>query len=84
MSVELVAECIIKTSIVLGILPGGSANGLARELGIPEDPAEALDVLIYGMVRKIHTTTVNDQLCIHLSDVGLNAYLMKKLAWFGT
>jgi diacylglycerol kinase (ATP) len=77
-TVKLVAECIIKTSIILGILPGGSANGLARELGISEDPVEALDALVHGMIRKIHTTTVNDQLCIHLSDVGLNAYLMKK------
>jgi diacylglycerol kinase (ATP) len=77
-TVKLVAECIIKTSITLGILPGGSANGLARELGIPEDPVKALDVVVHGIVRKIHTTTVNDQLCIHLSDIGLNAYLMKK------
>jgi diacylglycerol kinase (ATP) len=77
-TVKLMAECIMQTSIVLGILPGGSANGLARELGIPEDPIKALDVVVHGMTRKIHTTTVNDQLCIHLSDVGLNAYLMKK------
>ncbi len=77
-TVKLVAECIMQTSITLGILPGGSANGLAKELGIPEDPIKALDVLVHGTIRKIHTTTVNDQLCIHLSDVGLNAYLMKK------
>lgn len=77
-TVKFVAECIIQTSIVLGILPSGSANGLARELGIPNDPIKALDVIVHGEIRKIHTTTVNDQLCIHLSDVGLNAYLMKK------
>ena len=77
-TVKLVAECILKTPIVLGILPAGSANGLAKELAIPEDPAKALDVLIHGITKKIHTTIVNNQLCIHLSDVGLNAYLMKK------
>lgn len=77
-TVKLVAECIIQTSIILGILPGGSANGLAKELGIPEEPIKALDVIVHGEIRKIHTTTVNNQLCIHLSDVGLNAYLMKK------
>lgn len=77
-TVKLVAECIMQTSIILGILPGGSANGLAKELGIPEDPIKALNVIVHGEIRKIHTTTVNDQLCIHLSDIGLNAYLMKK------
>jgi diacylglycerol kinase (ATP) len=77
-TVKLVAECILQTSITLGILPGGSANGLAHELGIPIDPVKALDVVVHGITKKIHTTTVNNQLCIHLSDVGLNAYLMKK------
>jgi diacylglycerol kinase (ATP) len=77
-TVKLVAECILQTSITLGILPGGSANGLARELGIPNDPVKALDIVVHGTTKKIHTTTVNNQLCIHLSDVGLNAYLMKK------
>ena len=77
-TVKFVAECIIQTSIILSILPSGSANGLARELGIPNDPIKALDVILYGEIRKIHATIVNEQLCIHLSDVGLNAYLMKK------
>ena len=77
-TVKLVAECILKTPLVLGILPAGSANGLAKELTIPEDPTKALDILIHGDTKKIHTTIVNNQLCIHLSDVGLNAYLMKK------
>lgn len=77
-TVKLVAECLLKTNVPLGILPAGSANGLAKELKIPEDPQKALDVIVQGEVLKIHTTTVNSQLCIHLSDIGLNAYLMKR------
>ncbi len=77
-TVKLVAECLLKTDIALGILPAGSANGLAKELGISEDPNKALDIIVSGNSKKIHTTTVNDQLCIHLSDIGLNAYAMKK------
>jgi diacylglycerol kinase (ATP) len=77
-TVKLVAECLLKTNIALGILPAGSANGLAKELKIPEDPTKALDIIKQGEILKIHTTTVNNQLCIHLSDIGLNAYLMKK------
>lgn len=77
-TIKLVAECILKTPIILGILPAGSANGLARELAIPQNPIKALDVIVHGDLRKIHTTIINEQLCIHLSDIGLNAYLMKK------
>ncbi|MEA5460943.1 YegS/Rv2252/BmrU family lipid kinase [Arcicella sp. LKC2W] len=77
-TVKFVAECLMGSKIVLGILPAGSANGLARELGISEDHKTALSIITDGKNQEIHTTTVNQQLCIHLSDIGLNAYLMKR------
>lgn len=77
-TVKLVAECLIHTNILLGILPAGSANGLAKELGISEIPQKAIDTLVEGYTHKIHITMINSHLCIHLSDVGLNAYAMKK------
>lgn len=77
-TVKLVAECLQKTDRAMGILPGGSANGMARELGISNDPVEALELLIGGTVKTIHLVNVNDQLCIHLSDIGFNAYVVKK------
>jgi diacylglycerol kinase (ATP) len=77
-TVKLVAECILNTKIQLGILPAGSANGLAKEFDISNVPAEALDVLLKGHIQKIHAIKVNDELCIHLSDVGLNAYVVKE------
>ena len=77
-TIKLVAECLIETNIPLGILPAGSANGLAKELGISNDPTKALAVLTNGYSKRIHITNINGQLCIHLSDIGLNAYAMKK------
>jgi diacylglycerol kinase (ATP) len=77
-TVKMVAECLIHTNISLGILPAGSANGLAKELGISENPEKALAVLVTGRIKKIHITMINNHLCIHLSDIGLNAYAMKK------
>ena len=77
-TVKLVAECLLKKDILLGILPAGSANGLAGELGIGNDPAKALDILVAGHSQKLHATLINDHLCIHLSDIGLNAYAIKR------
>lgn len=77
-TIKLVAECLLQQNMTLGILPAGSANGLAKELGISNDPIEALDTLVEGHTKKIHATRVNDHLCIHLSDIGLNAYAMKR------
>ena len=77
-TVKLVAECILNTKMQLGILPAGSANGLAKELGISNVPAEAMKALLSRKSQTIHTLQVNGQLCIHLSDVGLNAYVVKE------
>jgi diacylglycerol kinase family enzyme len=73
----------------LGILPAGSANGLAKELGISDIPTQALNILVQGHSKRIHVTEINEQLCIHLSDIGLNAYAMKEFknqpirGWWG-
>lgn len=77
-TVKLVAECILNSNMQLGILPAGSANGLAKEFDISNDPAEALQVLLEGIPTKIHAISVNGEICIHLSDVGLNAYVVKE------
>lgn len=77
-TIKLVAECLLDTDIALGILPAGSANGLAKELGISTEPTKALDILINAYSKKIHLTNINGEICIHLSDIGLNAYAMKR------
>lgn len=77
-TLKLVAQCQLKSNIPIGIIPGGSANGMAKELGIPLDPREALDTAVNGKPKKIHVVMVNNELCIHLSDIGFNAYVIKK------
>jgi len=77
-TLKLVAECLLSTETPIGIIPTGSANGMAKDLGIPLDIEEALEVAAYGNPKKIHATLVNGELCIHLSDIGFNAYLVKK------
>ena len=77
-TLKLVAECLLNTKTPIGIIPTGSANGMAKELDIPLDIEDALNVAANGTPKKIHATLVNDELCIHLSDIGFNAYLVKK------
>jgi len=77
-TLKLVAECLLNTETPIGIIPTGSANGMAKELGIPLAIEEAIEVAATGSPQKIHATLVNNELCIHLSDIGFNAYLVKK------
>ena len=76
-TVKLVAECLLQTGTVMGILPAGSANGLAKELGIPADIQGALQHLLKTERQKIHLLKINNQLCVHLSDIGFNASVIK-------
>ena len=41
-TVKLIAECLANTRTPLGILPAGSANGMAKELNISDDPQSAI------------------------------------------
>ena len=77
-TLKLVATALLGTDILLGTLPAGSANGMARELGIPPGVQESLDVLINGERKPLDVIRVNDDdICIHLSDIGLNAQVVK-------
>lgn len=77
-TLKFVAECLYETDTPIGIIPAGSANGMARELGIPMEIPLALDLTLNGSPRQIHAIMVNGELCIHLADIGFNAYLVKK------
>ena len=77
-TVRLVAEILKNSTISMGILPAGSANGMAKEFGIADEPPAALKTLVEGEIQKIHLVKVNNEICIHLSDVGFNAFVVKK------
>jgi diacylglycerol kinase (ATP) len=77
-TVKLVANAVLSENIPLAILPAGSANGMAKELNIPDTPELALETVVAGVEREIHLIKINDELCIHLSDIGFNAYVIKK------
>jgi diacylglycerol kinase (ATP) len=76
-TLKLVADLLTGTDTTIGLLPAGSANGMAKELDIPADPAGALDVILSGQLKKIHLTRINNERCIHLSDIGFNAFVIK-------
>jgi diacylglycerol kinase (ATP) len=76
-TVSLVAKQLLGTDLIMGILPAGSANGMAKELQIPETP-EALDIIVNGTVKSCDVIKINgNDISLHLSDFGLNARLVK-------
>lgn len=77
-TVKLLVELLIGSDLPLGIIPAGSANGMAKELDIPLKVEDALKIITDGKFKKIDAIQINDhETCIHLSDIGLNALLVK-------
>ncbi len=76
---HMVAALLINTSVKLAIIPFGSANGLAKELGIPNNPFEATDILFSHKIKDIDAICINGKhFCLHLSDLGINAQLIEE------
>lgn len=60
-TVNEVASALCGTDTKLGIIPCGSGNGLARHLGLPMDPVDALKVTLHGHSIPCDYATANNK-----------------------
>jgi YegS/Rv2252/BmrU family lipid kinase len=72
-TVNEVASALAFRDATLGIIPSGSGNGLARELGIPLDPARAFAVALGGRVCRIDAGELDRRLFFNVAGIGLDA-----------
>jgi YegS/Rv2252/BmrU family lipid kinase len=79
-TVNEVGSALVGTDTVLGILPAGSGNGLARHLGMPYKIPKALQVLNYFERRTIDTIKINDFYSLNVAGVGFDAHISHKFA----
>jgi diacylglycerol kinase (ATP) len=73
------AQGVMNVKRPLGILPCGTANDLARTLGIPTDLESAIAVIAAGHVRTIDVGTVNDVPFFNVASIGLSAEMALEL-----
>lgn len=73
-----VASLLIDTDYKMGIIPMGSANGMATELFVNPDPMEALsDIIMSDISTGLDLIMVNDKhYMLHMGDVGINASIV--------
>ncbi|MCG8579328.1 MAG: hypothetical protein MI866_05400 [Bacteroidales bacterium] len=66
-------------SYPVGIIPLGSANGMAEELFVNPDPIEALkDIIMSEVLGDLDLICVNDKhYTMHIGDVGVNASIVE-------
>ncbi|MHB1279098.1 MAG: diacylglycerol/lipid kinase family protein [Bacteroidia bacterium] len=79
-TVNEIARRITGTNVVLGIIPVGSGNGLARHLGIPLGAREAAKLLSTGSIQAIDSCRMNENYFFCTAGVGFDAHIGKMFA----
>jgi YegS/Rv2252/BmrU family lipid kinase len=64
---------LLGSETALGIVPMGSGNGLARTIGLPLVPSEALDTLERAVVRRMDVGMLDDRPFLNVAGVGFDA-----------
>ncbi|MAZ72283.1 MAG: diacylglycerol kinase [Flavobacteriaceae bacterium] len=75
-TIAMVASQLLNKNIVLGILACGSANGLLTSLEYPKTLPEQFEVAFAHYTQTIDALCVNDIICLHIADIGINAELI--------
>ncbi|MBA3325309.1 MAG: lipid kinase [Rhodobacteraceae bacterium] len=73
------APAILETGLPMGVLPMGTANDLARTLGIPTDLEAAADVIAAGRLRAIDVGSVNGHPFFNVASIGLSVDMTRGL-----
>ena len=76
-TIKMVADAMQQHNVIIGILPAGSANGLAVDLNLPPTIEENLKVAFSNHYIEMDMISINGKKSMHLSDIGINADLVK-------
>ncbi|MFB5945665.1 diacylglycerol/lipid kinase family protein [Albibacterium profundi] len=74
-TINEVARTLVNTSVVLGIIPEGSGNGLAGYLEIPMIMKEAILLLNKFRVKRIDSGKLNDHYFFNMAGIGFDAVI---------
>lgn len=82
-SINAAAKGLVNTEKPLGIIPLGTANDLAKTLGIPDNPEEACQLIknawLAQNIKPINMGAINNQLFFNVAHLGISSEVTKQL-----
>jgi YegS/Rv2252/BmrU family lipid kinase len=76
-TVQHVIDAAVGTSVTLAVLPAGTANLFATNLGIPKDVEEAVKVGLHGSRRQLDVGRINREHFGVMAGTGLDALMIR-------
>ncbi len=77
-----VVNGLVGSKTILGVLPAGTMNVFAREMGIPADSLEqALLVIERGFVQEVDLFGANGSPFVQMAGVGFDALVIEETSW---
>ncbi|MEP6924715.1 MAG: diacylglycerol kinase family protein [Pyrinomonadaceae bacterium] len=77
-TISAVAAALVGTNKTLGVLPLGTLNHFSKDLGIPQDLAGAVQIILDGNTAAIDVGEVNGQIFINNSSIGLYPNIVRR------
>jgi diacylglycerol kinase family enzyme len=76
-TINLVAGLLVERDLPFGVIPLGTFNYFARDLGIPLSPGPAAMAIATGHTRRVHVARVNGHLFLNNASFGLYRKLLE-------
>ena len=76
-TINAVAQVVLGSGCVLGVVPQGTFNYFSRTHGIPEDPEAATQALLGDQAHPVQAGLVNDRLILVNASLGLYPKLLE-------
>jgi diacylglycerol kinase (ATP) len=70
-------DALAGSHVTVAVMPAGTANLLATNLGIPIDLAGAVDVALHGARRRLDVGVLNGERFANMAGAGFDAIMMK-------
>ena len=76
-TISAAASVLVGTNTALGVLPLGTLNHFARDLGIPDKLEEAAQLIAKGSERRVDVAEMNGRVFINNSAIGLYPLMVR-------